>query len=130
VIERAEKQIILARHARRLLHFIDDNPVVPGDTPKPYEYTDHAREVLGDAESDLRTWKPIDEPIPTAASETTPNVVSKRDTTAGHPGTATASEGEPVPDVGSPSSAANQSQVQADDTNPTVDGVKESPTAA
>merc|ERR1712093_548137 len=30
-IERAEKQIILARHGRRLLNLLDDTPVIPGD---------------------------------------------------------------------------------------------------
>ncbi|KAJ2973417.1 hypothetical protein NQ176_g6619 [Zarea fungicola] len=40
-IERAEKQIILAKHGRRLLHLLDDTPVV-----------------LNDAEDDLRDWQP------------------------------------------------------------------------
>ena len=30
-IERAEKQIILAKHGRRMLNLLDDTPVVPGD---------------------------------------------------------------------------------------------------
>ena len=32
VIERSEKQAIIARHARRMLNLLDDTPVVPGDT--------------------------------------------------------------------------------------------------
>ncbi|KAF8860880.1 hypothetical protein BDZ45DRAFT_648395 [Acephala macrosclerotiorum] len=57
-IERAEKQIILARHGRRLLNLIDDTPVVPGDVRAPYEYTPQARQILNDAEDDLRDWQP------------------------------------------------------------------------
>lgn len=58
VIERAEKQIILARHGRRLLKLLDDTPVVPGDTRPPYTATSQARQVLNDAEDDLRDWQP------------------------------------------------------------------------
>lgn len=57
-IERAEKQIILARHGRRLLNLIDDTPVVPGDIRAPYEHTPQARQILNDAEDDLRDWQP------------------------------------------------------------------------
>ncbi|KAJ5627403.1 hypothetical protein N7528_004830 [Penicillium herquei] len=63
VIERAEKQIILARHARRLLNFIDDTPVVPGDTRQAYDHELDARQVLEDAEADLRAWQPSLDPI-------------------------------------------------------------------
>lgn len=67
VIERAEKQIILARHARRLLNYIDDSPVVPGDARQAYDHELEARQVLEDAEADLRAWRSTVEPI--AASE-------------------------------------------------------------
>ncbi|EPS32039.1 hypothetical protein PDE_06998 [Penicillium oxalicum 114-2] len=63
VIERAEKQILLARHARRLLTLIDDSPVVPGDTRPAYDSEEAARQVLEDAENDLRSWEPSVEPI-------------------------------------------------------------------
>ena len=63
VIERAEKQIVLARHARRLLNFIDDSPVVPGDARQAYDHELEARQVLEDAENDLRSWVPNVEPI-------------------------------------------------------------------
>ncbi|KAJ5605704.1 hypothetical protein N7510_008485, partial [Penicillium lagena] len=66
VIERAEKQTILARHARRLLNFIDDSPVVPGDSRQAYEHELAARKVLDDAENDMRAWQPSVEPIATA----------------------------------------------------------------
>ncbi|KAI9739996.1 MAG: hypothetical protein M1818_005052 [Claussenomyces sp. TS43310] len=57
-IERAEKQIILARHGRRLLNLLDDTPVVPGDARPAFAYTAQTRQVLNDAEDDLRDWQP------------------------------------------------------------------------
>lgn len=57
-IERAEKQIILAKHGRRLLELLDDSPVVPGDTRTAYEHGSQARQILNDAEDDLRDWQP------------------------------------------------------------------------
>jgi hypothetical protein len=61
-IERAEKQIILAKHGRRLLVLLDDSPVVPGDTRPAYDQTQQARQILNDAEDDLRDWQPeVDE---------------------------------------------------------------------
>ncbi|KAH6619513.1 Eisosome component PIL1-domain-containing protein [Chaetomium sp. MPI-SDFR-AT-0129] len=56
-IERAEKQAILARHGLRLLQLIDDNPVVPGDVRPPYTQAAQARQILNDAEDDLRDWR-------------------------------------------------------------------------
>ncbi|KAI1800416.1 putative sphingolipid long chain base-responsive protein [Daldinia bambusicola] len=57
VIERAEKQIILAKHGRRLLDLLDDSPVTPGDTRQTYQNTAAARQVLNDAEDDLKSWE-------------------------------------------------------------------------
>jgi len=57
-IERAEKQIILARHGRRLLNLLDDTPVVPGDIRPGFEHGSQARQILNDAEDDLRDWTP------------------------------------------------------------------------
>ncbi|KIH88367.1 sphingolipid long chain base-responsive protein [Sporothrix brasiliensis 5110] len=57
-IERAEKQIILARHGQRLLKLLDDTPVVPGDSRAAYQYSGQARQILNDAEDDLREWQP------------------------------------------------------------------------
>lgn len=57
-IERAEKQIILARHGQRLLELLDDSPVVPGDSRTSYEHGAQARQILNDAEDDLRDWQP------------------------------------------------------------------------
>ncbi|KAJ6149640.1 hypothetical protein N7471_000839 [Penicillium samsonianum] len=72
VIERAEKQTILARHARRLLNYIDDSPVVPGDARQAYEHEPLARQILEDAENDLRGWEPSVEPITNAMGRESP----------------------------------------------------------
>ncbi|KAI0194586.1 Eisosome component PIL1/LSP1 [Astrocystis sublimbata] len=56
VIERAEKQIILAKHGQRLVSLLDDTPVTPGDGRRMYENGGAARQVLNDAEDDLKSW--------------------------------------------------------------------------
>lgn len=71
MIERAEKQIILARHARRLLNYVDDTPVVPGDTRQAYEHEQEARHVLEDAENDLRAYRLSLEPVVTLGEQET-----------------------------------------------------------
>jgi len=67
VVERSQKQEILAKHARRLLAFLDDTPVVPGDARPSYDHERDARQVLGDAEEDLRNWTLELESVPTNA---------------------------------------------------------------
>ncbi|KAI9046128.1 Eisosome component PIL1/LSP1 family protein [Aspergillus affinis] len=69
VIERGEKQILLARHARRLLNYIDDTPVVPGDVRKDYDRAAEAKMVLEDAEKDLLSWESTVDPIRTSAGQ-------------------------------------------------------------
>lgn len=66
MVERAEKQALLARHGRRLLNLLDDNPVVPGDVRPPFEEGLQARQILNDAEDDLREWQPRLEPVQNA----------------------------------------------------------------
>lgn len=66
-IERAEKQIILARHGRRILNLLDDTPVVPGDVRPAFEHGAEARQVLNDAEAELLAWQPTHEPIHSSA---------------------------------------------------------------
>lgn len=66
-IERAEKQILLARHGRRLLNLLDDTPVVPGDVRPAFEHLHQARQILNDAEEDLREWTPHLDPVHSAA---------------------------------------------------------------
>ncbi|KAG8629182.1 hypothetical protein KVT40_003047 [Elsinoe batatas] len=58
IIERAEKQILLAKNARDLLELLDDTPVVPGDEARSFEHGNEAREVLNTAEEQLRHWSP------------------------------------------------------------------------
>ena len=81
-IERAEKQIMLARHGRRLLNLLDDTPVVPGDTRPAFEHAHQARQVLNDAEEDLRDWQPNLEPIHSAATEMGSNLMPAQAGTA------------------------------------------------
>ncbi|KAF2772462.1 hypothetical protein EJ03DRAFT_258923, partial [Teratosphaeria nubilosa] len=69
IIERAEKQIILAQHARRLLNMLDDTPIVPGEERPAFAESEQAREVLNDAEASLRQWTPRLEPIQTSAGK-------------------------------------------------------------
>lgn len=55
-IERAEKQILLAKHGRRLLALLDDEPVTPGDARRTYTHAAQGRQILNDAEDDLKSW--------------------------------------------------------------------------
>ncbi|KAJ2904711.1 sphingolipid long chain base-responsive protein LSP1 [Zalerion maritima] len=66
-IERAEKQIILAKHGRRLLNLLDDSPVVPGDARPAFSEAQQARQILNDAEDDLREWQPELEDVHTTS---------------------------------------------------------------
>jgi hypothetical protein len=58
VIERSEKQEILAKHSRRLLEMLDDTPVVPGTERPAYDNERAAKEILLDAEEELAKWQP------------------------------------------------------------------------
>lgn len=64
VIERAERQIILAKHGRRLLTLLDDTPMTPGDAQREYNSGSEARQILNDAEDDLRNWEPSHDEAP------------------------------------------------------------------
>ncbi|KAK4447624.1 Eisosome component PIL1/LSP1 [Podospora aff. communis PSN243] len=68
-VERAEKQIILARHGLRLLQLLDDTPVVPGNARPRYENASQARQILNDAEDDLKDWRLPDGLLSTEGSE-------------------------------------------------------------
>lgn len=57
IIERSEKQAILAKHSHRLLELLDDTPVVPGAERDVYHNERAAKEVLLDAEEDLAKWE-------------------------------------------------------------------------
>ncbi|KAI9803762.1 MAG: hypothetical protein M1825_001642 [Sarcosagium campestre] len=66
-IERAERQIILANHGRRMLNLLDDSPVVPGDARPAFEHSNVARQIINDAEDDLRAYRPQYEPVQSSA---------------------------------------------------------------
>lgn len=66
-IERAEKQMILAKYGRRLVNLLDDTPVVPGDNRQPFGNAIEARQVLTDAEQELQQWQPNLEDVSTSA---------------------------------------------------------------
>lgn len=92
-IERAEKQIMLARHGRRLLNLLDDTPIVPGDTRPEFEHAHQARQVLNDAEEDLREWTPNLEPVRSAATGMGTNLMPAE---AGTAGTSVSGHEEPM----------------------------------
>ncbi|KAK1973079.1 sphingolipid long chain base-responsive protein LSP1 [Colletotrichum sublineola] len=81
-IERAEKQIILAKHGRRLLQLLDDSPVVPGDMRPAYHHAQQARQILNDAEDDLRDWRPEDDDYAVDPSDSVSN--TRRRQSVGH----------------------------------------------
>lgn len=83
-IERAEKQLILAKHGRRLLALLDDTPLVPGDDRAPYEHGSQARQVLNDAEDDLRDWRPEAEGLETPVGRGSPEGSLKGKGSAGN----------------------------------------------
>lgn len=63
IIERAEKQIILAQQARRLIDLLDDTPIVPGEERIPFGHEHEGKEILNDAESGLKSWHATVDPI-------------------------------------------------------------------
>jgi len=76
VIERAEKQILLAKHARELLSLLDDTPIVPGEDRATYTEELAAREILNDAESSLRGWSKSHKAITSSTSKLGPNAMA------------------------------------------------------
>jgi Eisosome component PIL1 len=99
VIERAEKQIILARHGRTLLNYLDDTPVVPGDARVAYENEGHAHQVLADAEQELHGWKPTHEPIEMKSAGLESNLMPPASVTEGST-VGTTLDGEDIDDKG------------------------------
>ncbi|KAF2213493.1 hypothetical protein CERZMDRAFT_90467 [Cercospora zeae-maydis SCOH1-5] len=76
IIERAEKQILLAQQARRLVNLLDDTPTVPGEERPAYIHAETGRDILNDAEAALRGWQPSVEPIQTAAGKLGSNAMA------------------------------------------------------
>lgn len=89
IIERAEKQIILAQQARRLISMLDDTPTVPGEERQPFANADQARDVLNDAESQLRSWSRSTEPIQSSASSLGTNAMPNNSDSLSEPSSAT-----------------------------------------
>jgi hypothetical protein len=63
IIERAQKQIILATQARRVLNLLDDTPIVPGEERAAFGGVSQAQNILNDAENGLRGWSASNEPV-------------------------------------------------------------------
>jgi hypothetical protein len=91
VREYAEKQLILAQHGERLLSLLDDTPITPGDAPRPFDQAREARQILDDAEEDLRHWRPTGDEVDDlnvqsttepVVTETTPATATQETTTA------------------------------------------------
>lgn len=113
-IERAEKQIILARYGRRLLNLLDDTPVVPGDVRQPFANANEARQILNEAETELQSWHPSLEAIHTNAAGLGTNLMPADDHT-----TTTASEAPLSDDVEAPAaSTGHHSSAVHDATSP------------
>lgn len=68
IMERAEKQIILAMQARRVLNLLDDTPIVPGEERPAFDQGAKASIILSDAETALRNWTASNEPVHSNAS--------------------------------------------------------------
>ena len=83
----------MAKHGRRLLNYLDDTPVVPGDVRHPFEYGLDARQVLDDAEAELHQWQPHLDPIESNAGQLGTNLMPAED------GTTTSTPG-PASDIG------------------------------
>ncbi|TID22101.1 eIF-2-alpha kinase activator [Venturia nashicola] len=58
VLERSEKQALLARQAQKLLLFLDDSPIVPGQERPAFARHEEVRDVINEAEAELRNWTP------------------------------------------------------------------------
>lgn len=66
-IERAEKQVILARHAQHIVGLLDDTPIVPGDVHPAWDSSsgaDIARQIINEAEEDLRSYQNREQEAP------------------------------------------------------------------
>jgi hypothetical protein len=80
IIERAEKQIILAKQARLVLNLLDDTPIVPGEERQPFEHGDQLQQTMSDAETQLRAWERHVSPIHSAAGSLGKNAMPTSET--------------------------------------------------
>lgn len=56
VIQRAEKQLIIADAAMQVLDLLDDSPIVPGEQKEPFGKSDTAKHILIECENRLKNW--------------------------------------------------------------------------
>ena len=78
-----------AKHGRRILNLLDDTPLVPGDVRPAYDNEPAGRQVLTDAELDLREWTPRLEAVPTSVDGIRRDLMPVEDDKAGTMTTAT-----------------------------------------
>lgn len=69
------------------MNLLDDTPVVPGDIRPAFEHGNQARQILNDAEDDLREWTPELEDVGSSAhmidNSLMPSSVSRSETIQG-----------------------------------------------
>lgn len=58
ILERSEKQALLAKHAQKLIVLLDDSPIVPGQEREAFSRHEEVRDVINEAEAELRSWTP------------------------------------------------------------------------
>jgi hypothetical protein len=73
LLERNEKQALLAKQSQRLIALLDDSPIVPGEEPRPFQGVEQGRSILNDAEAELREWTPSWDPHVTDLAHHQPN---------------------------------------------------------
>lgn len=84
------------------MNLLVDTPLVPGDTRPAFEHGHQARQVLNDAEEDLRDWTPNLEPVPSHATGMGVNLMPSQAAT-----TATSISGQEDYSSGSPVASRN-----------------------
>lgn len=58
ILERSEKQALLAKQAQKLIYLLDDSPIVPGQERQAFARHEEVRDVINEAEAELRGWTP------------------------------------------------------------------------
>ncbi|KAI9767431.1 MAG: hypothetical protein M1840_005660 [Geoglossum simile] len=116
-IERAEKQAILAAHGRRLLNLLDDTPVIPGEARPIFDGEKAARDILNDAEEELRDWQPNLEPVESSATMIERNMMT---TVAGSAAAASVASSRNESPTGSRVTSASRTAVAEEDIHPAL----------
>ena len=80
IIERAEKQIILAQQARQVIDLLDDTPIVPGEERQRFENGEYLQHAMTEAETRLRAWERRIEPIHSSANSLGKNAMPTSET--------------------------------------------------